>query len=782
MPIPPILHQMWPDDLLPEKWSRCHSTWKRFHPEWRHILWTDQSLREFVAAQYPDFLVTYDAYPKPIMRADAARYLLLDHFGGVYADMDTECLQAMEPLLAVEELLLPLEPEAHVSSLVAAECKIRRIVGNAWMASKPGHPFWKQVIEEMFRRRHLPGPLEATGPFLLSDVVDRLDLADTPRLLASEVVFPATNLDMEWLEARVPGSQHWFGPNTYAIHYWNGSWWRKKKNLVKTYLLNGAEPVFSGWMDETKAGANRVDAAFTPLVSCLMVTGQRPHLAALAIEAFRRQTYPHKELVIIDDSETDTLGPILTGGDAAIRWIRVSRENKPLGALRNLALAEARGDLLCQWDDDDLSAPIRIERQVRALGATGAEACGLLRLQLWWPTRDWMATSSNRVWECALLWRKGAIPAYPEIRSGEDTPPVKAIVARGRVAMIDSPGLYTYSYHGQNTFPDEHWQSLWLAASSRTTGLACRLKLQLMQGLLPCEEYLSALNLPGFAQSNRSVPESPAPVSIAADSRIFTVAAPKAALPRVLIATPVKDAVPFLEGFFANLQATDYPAERLSLAFLESDSGDATAAQAEQLISRHQERFARTSLVRKDFGIHLSGVRWEPSIQHTRRSILARSRNQLLESALGDEDWVLWIDVDVISWPPDILHRLINDERAIVTPHCVRTPRGPSYDLNSFVFNNRSEQEVDEHWLDGSYRPPLDGTRLYLDSFRDQEQVELDSVGGTMLLVPGDLHRDGLRFPARPYRGYLETEGLAMMAKAFGVPCRGLPKVEIIHA
>jgi hypothetical protein len=70
---------------------------------------------------------------------------------------------------------------------------------------------------------------------------------------------------------------------------------------------------------------------------------------------------------------------------------------------------------------------------------------------------------------------------------------------------------------------------------------------------------------------------------------------------------------------------------------------------------------------------------------------------------------------------------------------------------------------------------------LYLESFRDQAEVEVDSVGGTMLLVKADLHRDGLRFPARPYRGFIETEGFAFAARDFGVKCWGLPQVEIVH-
>ena len=72
--------------------------------------------------------------------------------------------------------------------------------------------------------------------------------------------------------------------------------------------------------------------------------------------------------------------------------------------------------------------------------------------------------------------------------------------------------------------------------------------------------------------------------------------------------------------------------------------------------------------------------------------------------------------------------------------------------------------------------------------------VRLDSVGGTMLLVRADRHRDGLVFPAFPYGlphpdirtdnywlGELETEGFGMMAADLGVECWGMPNLEIRH-
>ena len=36
------------------------------------------------------------------------------------------------------------------------------------------------------------------------------------------------------------------------------------------------------------------------------------------------------------------------------------------------------------------------------------------------------------------------------------------------------------------------------------------------------------------------------------------------------------------------------------------------------------------------------------------------------------------------------------------------------------------------------------------------------------LLVRADLHREGLLFPVAPHRGYLETEGLAVLARDMG--------------
>lgn len=248
----------------------------------------------------------------------------------------------------------------------------------------------------------------------------------------------------------------------------------------------------------------------------------------------------------------------------------------------------------------------------------------------------------------------------------------------------------------------------------------------------------------------------------------------------VLILTPVKDAARWLPTYFAGLARLTYPAAHLALGFLESDSLDDTYAALGARLPELRRRYRRAGLWKRDFGFRIpEGFhRWAPVFQIPRRVAISKSRNHLLSRALDDDDWVLWLDVDVVEYPPDIVERLLATGRDIVQPHCVRDYGGPTFDHNAWREHGRV------HMQDLRGGPDL---------------VRLDAVGGTMLLIRADVHRDGLIFPPYLYGqrnplvrdpnpwvpgavGELDTEGLGMMARDMGYQCWGLPNLEIRHA
>lgn len=261
---------------------------------------------------------------------------------------------------------------------------------------------------------------------------------------------------------------------------------------------------------------------------------------------------------------------------------------------------------------------------------------------------------------------------------------------------------------------------------------------------------------------------------------------------KILILTPLKDASGHLDRYFQLLDALTYDPEYISLGFLESDSADDTCSKVQERLPELRSRFNSVGLWKKDFAFHIPGgkPRWASGIQKERRTVLAKSRNHLLFRALKDEDWVLWLDVDLLDYPPDIIQRLLATGKSIVHPNAVLEYGGQSFDLNA--------------WRDHG--------RLHLHDLKSEgDLVRLDAVGGTMLFIQADLHREGLIFPPfpfgsrnprirnrdrirdffidfdlstlfrKPMSGEIETEGLGIMAHEMGYECWGMPNLEILH-
>ena len=100
------------------------------------------------------------------------------------------------------------------------------------------------------------------------------------------------------------------------------------------------------------------------LVSVLICTRDRPALLRRAVESALTQTYENLEVVVVDDGSDPALE--YTFDDPRVRVVYL-RPHVGIGAARNVALDNARGEFLALLDDDDYYFPDKIERQLAFL-------------------------------------------------------------------------------------------------------------------------------------------------------------------------------------------------------------------------------------------------------------------------------------------------------------------------------------------------------------------------------------------------------------------------------
>jgi hypothetical protein len=107
-----------------------------------------------------------------------------------------------------------------------------------------------------------------------------------------------------------------------------------------------------------------------PLATVCIACFNAGALVEQAIESIQAQTYPHLELLLIDDGSEDVSKHILDRYATAphTRLIRLA-QNKGLRHARQLAIEAATGTYLFYQDADDVSHPTRIARQVALLEA-----------------------------------------------------------------------------------------------------------------------------------------------------------------------------------------------------------------------------------------------------------------------------------------------------------------------------------------------------------------------------------------------------------------------------
>ena len=205
---PKIIHQIWLGEPLPQKYKKWQRTWQELHPDWEYKLWTEADLEEFGLENR----ALFDAVKQLGIKADIWRYEILYRHGGLYADMDFECLLPFDVLHHSYDFFAGIENTGGFQ------------IGNFLIGARPGHPVLRACIDDIAQVK----PTQyGTG--------ETYSITGPPCLTRALIAYAKHEHD----DCVIAMPTSYFNPaplgfdgkfssytraETFAVHHWAGAW------------------------------------------------------------------------------------------------------------------------------------------------------------------------------------------------------------------------------------------------------------------------------------------------------------------------------------------------------------------------------------------------------------------------------------------------------------------------------------------------------------------------------------------------------------------------------
>ena len=210
--IPKILHQIWIGPNKPP-WKWINSFRKLFRdkfPGWKYYLWNDREVSKLNLTNRWEYCSEKTYHGK----SDILRYELLDKYGGIYIDADSEWLG-----LNLGELI---DKTNYTGFFVAKEGRTSKDgLANGVIGTSKNNPIIRYVVGRVSKhyfgcKNHLPSPPPAytTGPYLLDQVLYKFNVTIFPYYY----FYPIYWLNKESLETSIEYQKQRF-PNSYMTQY-----------------------------------------------------------------------------------------------------------------------------------------------------------------------------------------------------------------------------------------------------------------------------------------------------------------------------------------------------------------------------------------------------------------------------------------------------------------------------------------------------------------------------------------------------------------------------------
>ena len=159
--IPNIIWQTYKTKFPPFESIQPIKTWIDKNPGFSWNYFDDAKCEQFISDHFSqEFVEMYRLLPFGVMKADAWRIAIVYIYGGVYADLDTNCL-------------VPINDWIKDYSFVASEETPGGTIGNFTFAAEPRHPILYNCLEQLLinynsenylnKKYHLDTPIQNYG-------------------------------------------------------------------------------------------------------------------------------------------------------------------------------------------------------------------------------------------------------------------------------------------------------------------------------------------------------------------------------------------------------------------------------------------------------------------------------------------------------------------------------------------------------------------------------------------------------------------------------------------
>lgn len=153
--IPKIIWQTYKTAFPPLEAVSSIRSWLDKNPEYQWYYFDDERCRRFIQDHFTEeFYQMYISLPIGVMKSDVWRIAVVYIYGGVYADLDTLCIQPIDSWTQDQDLVVSVEPPTVDS------------IANFCFAAKPKHPALKLCLENILKNyncRNYLDKIERTG-------------------------------------------------------------------------------------------------------------------------------------------------------------------------------------------------------------------------------------------------------------------------------------------------------------------------------------------------------------------------------------------------------------------------------------------------------------------------------------------------------------------------------------------------------------------------------------------------------------------------------------------